>query len=76
MTESNSEDHRADEIYEKANLKGDRWNFVLLTFLYLLQGSIMGIAMAIPSIVQKRGVTYENQVKKYTRILRRKGTRT
>lgn len=53
------------EIYEKPNIEGDGLNFVLLTFLYALQGSVVGIGEAIPIILQKRNVTYEDQVNFY-----------
>lgn len=47
---------------EKPNLEGDWLNIFLLTFLYLLQGIPVGLTLAIPFVLQKRGVTYADQV--------------
>ncbi len=46
----------------KTSLKGDRWNIALLTVLYTLQGMPTQLGHAIPIVLQKRGVTYSEQV--------------
>lgn len=46
---------------EKSKLKGDYGNMALLLFLYFLQGSIGGLAMTIPILLQNRGVSYKEQ---------------
>ena len=48
--------------YKKPRVKSDRTNFILVTFLYLLQGSVTGITAAIPIVLQSRNVTYKDQV--------------
>jgi len=55
-------DSNADENYEKSDLKGDRLNFILLTTLYTLQGAVGGIVLAVPKVLQKRNIAYEDQV--------------
>lgn len=45
-----------------SNLKGDEQNIALLFFLYTLQGIPLGLAAAIPMILQNRGVSYRQQV--------------
>lgn len=50
--------------YDKPNLKGDRLNFFLLTYLYVLQGAVIGVTIAIPLVLQKRNVTYADQVRR------------
>lgn len=46
----------------KSNLKGDERNIALLFFLYTLQGIPLGLAAAIPMILQNHGVSYRQQV--------------
>lgn len=47
---------------EKPNLKGDKLNVMLLIFMYTLQCLPRGMVAAIPLVLQKRKVTYEDQV--------------
>lgn len=48
---------------EKSNLDGDRLNFYMLIFLYVLQGFPIGLCSAFPIILQsKYALTYEEQV--------------
>lgn len=42
--------------------KGDRMNIALLLFLYTLQGVPLGLSSAIPIIMQKKHITYKEQV--------------
>jgi PAT family acetyl-CoA transporter-like MFS transporter 1 len=46
---------------EKSNLDGDYHNVALLLLLYLLQGIPQGISLAIPILLQNRGVSYTDQ---------------
>lgn len=46
----------------KSSLKGDRGNFILLFFLYVLQGLPVHICLSIPLILQMRGALYSDQV--------------
>lgn len=46
----------------KSSLKGDRGNFILLFFLYVLQGLPVQISMSIQFILQTRGALYSEQV--------------
>lgn len=48
----------------KSSLKGDRLNIALLLLLYTLQALPGHMATAIPIVLQKRGVTYNQQVRK------------
>ena len=59
---SNSVDAEDREL-QRSNIVGDRLNFVLVTFLYVLQGVVIGVTVAIPLILQKRNVTYTDQVR-------------
>lgn len=52
----------ATAVKQSSNLKGDRKNVALLFFLYTLQGIPLGLAAAIPMILQNRGVSYKQQV--------------
>lgn len=48
---------------ETPDLDGDRLNFYLLITLYIIQGFPIGLATAIPMILQSRKmVNYEDQV--------------
>lgn len=47
---------------KKSSLHGDWNNIILLFFLYTLQGIPLGLAGAIPMILQNRGVSYKQQV--------------
>ncbi|XP_035916827.1 acetyl-coenzyme A transporter 1 [Anopheles stephensi] len=50
-----------DEKHEKSDLLGDRSNIAILVFLYLLQGIPIGLASAIPMLLQNRGASYKQQ---------------
>ncbi|KAG5681680.1 hypothetical protein PVAND_011093 [Polypedilum vanderplanki] len=50
-----------ENVIEKSNLKGDRRNFAFLILLYVLQGVPQGISVAIPILLQNRGVSYNDQ---------------
>lgn len=59
-----SEGHIDDRMkFRSSNLKGDWGNIALLFFLYTLQGIPLGLAGAIPMILQNRGVSYKQQVR-------------
>lgn len=45
-----------------SSLEGDRANIALLLFLYTLQGVPLGLAAAVPMILQNKGVLYKDQV--------------
>lgn len=48
---------------DKSDLNGDWLNFFLLLLLYVMQGMPIGLASAIPIILQsKKNVTYQDQV--------------
>ncbi|XP_058460267.1 acetyl-coenzyme A transporter 1 isoform X1 [Malaya genurostris] len=53
-------DHE-DEKHEPSNLRGDWSNIAILFFLYLLQGIPIGLAAAIPMLLQNRGASYKQQ---------------
>lgn len=42
--------------------KGDRLNIIILLFLYTLQGVPLGLSAAIPITMQKKHITYSEQV--------------
>lgn len=45
-----------------SNIKGDEVNIAVLLFLYTLQGIPLGLAAAVPMLLQNRGITYTQQV--------------
>lgn len=45
----------------KPNVRGDRGNVALLVFLYVLQGIPLGLAGAMPMLLQTRKVAYKDQ---------------
>ncbi|CAK1580229.1 unnamed protein product [Parnassius mnemosyne] len=45
----------------RSNIKGDEINIAVLLFLYTLQGIPLGLAAAIPMLLQNRGITYTQQ---------------
>jgi len=48
---------------DKPNLKGDWLNFFLLLLLYTMQGIPLGIASAMPIVLQSnKNVSYKDQV--------------
>ncbi|CAH1397550.1 unnamed protein product [Nezara viridula] len=44
-----------------SNIRGDEWNIALLLLLYLLQGIPLGLAAALPMILQNRGASFKQQ---------------
>jgi PAT family acetyl-CoA transporter-like MFS transporter 1 len=48
---------------KKSNLKGDYRNVGILLLLYGLQGVPQGIGLAMPILLQNRGVSYTDQAK-------------
>ncbi|KAK9501712.1 hypothetical protein O3M35_012388 [Rhynocoris fuscipes] len=46
---------------ENEGIKGDEWNIALLFLLYLLQGIPLGLASAIPLILQNHGASFKQQ---------------
>lgn len=44
--------------------KGDRMNIAILLFLYTLQGVPLGLSAAIPITMQKKHITYKEQVER------------
>lgn len=46
-----------------SDIRGDRRNIAVLFLLYLLQGIPMGLAAAIPMLMQSHGVSYKQQVR-------------
>lgn len=51
-----------DDKHEASDLRGDWGNIAILFFLYLLQGIPIGLAAAIPMLLQNRGASYKQQV--------------
>lgn len=51
-----------DDKHEASDLRGDWGNISILFFLYLLQGIPIGLAAAIPMLLQNRGASYKQQV--------------
>lgn len=47
---------------ENQSVDGDKANIALLVFLYTLQGIPLGLASALPMILQNKGVQYKDQV--------------
>lgn len=52
-----------DSVSGHSNIKGDEMNIAVLLFLYTLQGIPLGLAGAVPMLLQNRGITYTQQVK-------------
>lgn len=46
----------------RSNIKGDELNIAVLLFLYTLQGIPLGLAGAVPMLLQNKGITYTQQV--------------
>ena len=53
------------KVHEKADIKGDRLNVMLLLLMYSFQGIVNGLTLAMPIIFQNRNVSYAEQVSKY-----------
>lgn len=45
--------------HDETDIRGDRGNIAILFFLYLLQGIPIGLAAAIPMLLQNRGASYK-----------------
>lgn len=52
-----------ETFIQESNIKGDELNIAVLLFLYTLQGIPLGLAGAVPMLLQNRGITYTQQVK-------------
>lgn len=52
---------KAMKSTHQSSLKGDRGNIALLMFLYVLQGIPLGLAGAMPMLLQTRKVAYKDQ---------------
>ncbi|OWR52234.1 acetyl-coenzyme A transporter 1 like protein [Danaus plexippus plexippus] len=50
-----------DPVFNQSNIKGDELNIAVLLFLYTLQGIPLGLAGAVPMLLQNRGITYTQQ---------------
>lgn len=57
-----SDNHNDEDKHEASDLRGDWGNIAILFFLYLLQGIPIGLASAIPMLLQNRGASYKQQV--------------
>lgn len=57
------DDHKTRKVTdeEKPNLRGDYRNVALLLLFYSMQGVPQGIGLAIPILLQNRGVSYTDQ---------------
>ncbi|XP_055608396.1 acetyl-coenzyme A transporter 1 [Uranotaenia lowii] len=53
--------HHDEDRQEPSDLRGDWGNIAILFFLYLLQGIPIGLASAIPMLLQNRGASYKQQ---------------
>ena len=51
-----------EQHHENPKIKGDWCNILLLIYMYVLQCIPRGLAQAVPLILQKRKVTYTDQV--------------
>lgn len=56
------EENKAESIL-KPYLKKDKGNIALLVFLYVLQGIPLGLAGAMPLLLQTKSVAYKDQAK-------------
>lgn len=50
------------EKHEQPDISGDRLNIFILSFMYILQGTMFGLMQAIPLILQNRKASYADQV--------------
>lgn len=60
LIDSNHTD-TSDGHHEISDLRGDWLNIICLFILYLLQGIPIGLAAAIPMLLQNRGTSYKQQ---------------
>lgn len=51
--------HEKKDVHLESDIRGDRGNIAILFFLYLLQGVPLGLAAAIPMLLQNRGASYK-----------------
>lgn len=58
----NLENGDGRDIEDPSDIRGDKLNIALLLFLYTLQGIPLGLAAAIPMLLQNRGISYKEQV--------------
>lgn len=56
------EDGLETNFQEKSDIRGDEINIIFLFCLYLLQGIPLGLCKAIPMLLQKKHVSYKQQV--------------
>jgi len=56
--------------YEHPDIRGDRLNIFLLSFMYLLQGTMFGLTQAIPLILQNGKSSYTDQVRVDRHVLK------
>ena len=69
MTGLENMDHMDERKLEKPNIKGDKVNIIVLILMYTLQSALSGLnTEALPIILQRRKITYADQVRS-TRIL-------
>ena len=61
--ESVKSDEKSEKEEKKLNLKGDYGNVAILLLLYGLQGIPQGIGLAMPILLQNKGVSYTDQAK-------------
>ena len=54
---SSNDDHKVTH----RGLDGDRYNVLLLLFLYILQGIPLGLAGSMPMVLQNKGISYKQQ---------------
>lgn len=57
------EEKRELRSEEESNLKGEFCNVGILLLLYSLQGIPQGVGLAMPILLQNRGVSYADQAK-------------
>jgi len=60
-TEVQSSETMEDQHHLASDLRGDWLNIFVLLFLYILQGIPLGLAAAIPMLLQNRGISYKQQ---------------
>lgn len=58
----NGSKRKKNESKAKPSTVGDRLNIAILLFLYTLQGVPLGLSAAIPIMMQKKHITYKEQV--------------
>lgn len=55
------ENGNSDDAELRTDITGDKLNIAILLFLYTLQGIPLGLAGAIPMLLQNRGISYTQQ---------------